>query len=167
MSKAPAKPAAEEAAPAGKSKKMLFIIIGAVVVILAGGGAAAWFMTRQPSAHHEEKAEPPKPPVYVALDSFTVNLAPDDGAEGDKYLQTILTLQVHDEKEAEEMKLRMPQIRSRILLLLSSKKASELAAEGGKIKLAKDIMDEVNKPFEAKAESQKVTSVFFTSLVIQ
>ena len=169
MAKAPAKPEATDEAPAGKSKKTLFIIIGAVVVLLAGGGgAAAWFLTREPSSHHEEKkAEPAKPPVFVTLENFTVNLTPDEGAEGDKYLQTALTLQVPEEKDAEELKLRMPQVRSRILLLLSSKKASDLSNEPGKTKLAKDIMTEVNKPFEPNAESQKVTGVFFTSLVIQ
>ena len=168
MAKAPAKPEATEEVPAGKSKKTLFIIIGAVIVVLAGGGgAAAWFFTREPSAPHEKKAEPAKPPVFVTLDSFTVNLAPEDGGESEKYLQIALTLQVPEEKDAEEMKLRMPQIRSRILLLLSGKKASELSAEAGKSKLAKDIVIEVNKPFDTNSEPQKVSGVFFTSLVIQ
>lgn len=166
MAKAPAKPEAAEQAPVVKSKKRLFIIIGILAVVLAGGGAAAWFFTRPaPGAHHEEKSEPAKPPVFVILDSFTVNLTPEE--DGDKYLQVTLTLQVAEEKDAEEIKLHMPQVRSRILLLLSSKKASELLIQEGKTKLTQEIVKEVNKPFNPKGEPQKVTSVFFTSFVIQ
>lgn len=165
MAKAPAKPVAEEAAPVVKSKKPL-IIIGIIVLLLAiGGGVAAWLLTRSPDSHQKEvKHEPAKPPVFVVLDSFTVNLSPEDG---EKYLQVSLTLQVAEEKDAEEIKLHMPQIRSRILLLLSSKKASDLLMQEGKTKLTQEIASEINKPFNPRGEPQKVTSVFFTSFVIQ
>jgi len=166
MAKAPAKPDTAEAAPAGKSKKTLFIVAGAIILLLAGSGAAAWFFTRQPSAHHEEKAEPAKPPVFVVLDNFTVNLSPDDG-DADKYLQVALTLQVPEEKDAEEIKSHMPQVRSRILLLLSSKKAAELITAEDKTKLTQEITKDVNKPYDPKGEKQKVSGVFFTSFVIQ
>lgn len=167
MAKAPAKPEAAEQVPVVKSKKRLFIMIGLLVMVLAGGSAAAWFFMRPaPGAHHEENADPAKPPVFVILDSFTVNLTPDEDG-GEKYLQVALTLQVAEEKDAEEIKLHMPQVRSRILLLLSSKKASELLIPEGKTKLTQEIVKEVNKPFYLKGEPQKVTNVFFTSFVIQ
>lgn len=165
MAKAPAKPAAEEAAPPVAKSKKPIIIIGIVVLVLAiGGGASAWFLTREPSKHQEVKREPAKPPVFVVLDSFTVNLSPEDG---EKYLQVSLTLQVAEEKDAEDIKLHMPQVRSRILLLLSSKKASELLMQEGKTKLTQEIVSEINKPFNPHGEPQKATSVFFTSFVIQ
>jgi flagellar protein FliL len=168
MAKAPAKPEAAEEAPAGKSKKTLFIIIGVVLVLLlGGGGAAAWFFTQKSDKPSAAKAEPPKPPVFVPMDNFTVNLSPEDGDADSKYLQVALTLQVPEEKDAEDIKLHMPQVRSRILLLLSSKKASDLLVEAGKTKLTQDIVTELNKPFDPKGEPQKISSVFFTSFVIQ
>lgn len=166
MSKAPTKPAENEAeaAPA-KSKKMLFIIIGAVLILAIGGGIAAYFLTQKPAdPHAEKKHEPAKPPVFVPLDNFTVNLS----SEGDeKYLQVAMTMQVADEAEGEELKVHMPQIRSRILLLLATQKTSELLTEEGKNKLISNIITEVNKPFDPKGEPNKISGIFFTSFIIQ
>jgi flagellar FliL protein len=166
MSKAPAKPAADEAeAPPVKSKKMLFIIIGAVLILAIGGGVAAYFLTQKPAdPHAEKKHEPAKPPVFVPMDNFTVNLSAEDG---EKYLQVAMTMQVEDEHEGEEIKLHMPQIRSRILLLLATQKASELLTEAGKNKLISNILTEINKPFDPHGEPNKVSGVFFTSFIIQ
>lgn len=171
MAKAPAKPEAAAAAPAKKSKKMLFIIVGAVLV-LASGGAGAWFFLMHGSGGHEEKgkekssekAEAGKPPVFALLEPFVVNLQPEDG---EKYLQVAMTLQVKNEEQAELLKLHMPEVRSRLLLLLSSKKGSEISTSEGKKLLSEEIVTQVKVPFGGRQEPQEVTSVFFTSFVIQ
>ena len=80
---------AEEAVPVRKSKKKLFIIAGALVVLLGGGGAGAWFFMHGAHDTKEKAAEPAKPPVYLPLETFTVNLQ-----GGEQYLQTDITLQV-------------------------------------------------------------------------
>ncbi len=153
-------PAEDEVAPK-KSKKMLFIIIG-VVVLLAGGGGGAWFMTQAKHAPGEAKAEPQKPPVFMPLETFTVNLQ-----GGVQYLQTDITLQVSDPAQIEEIKLHMPRVRSRLLALLSSKNAEELASADSKKKLSKEIMAQVTQPFYPKGKPQKVDDVLFTTFVIQ
>lgn len=153
---------ATEAAPAGKSKKMLFIIIGALVVLLGGGGAAAWFFTQSDGAPKEAKAKPQQPPVYLALETFTVNLQ-----DGERYMQVDVTLQVADQAQADAIKLHMPRVRSRLLTLLSSKHAGALATAADKQMLAQEIMAEVNQPFNAQAKPQQVNDVLFTSFVIQ
>ena len=153
-------PAADAAAPK-KSKKMLFIIIG-VVVLLAGGGGGAWFMTQGKQEPGVAKVEPPKPPVFMPLETFTVNLQ-----GGDHYLQTDITLQVTDPAQLEEIKLHMPRVRSRLLALLSSKNAEDLASAESKKTLAREIMDQINQPFTPKGKPQKIDDVLFTSFVIQ
>lgn len=166
MSKAPAKPAANaEAAPAGKSKKKLIIMIAAGVLILAGvGGGAAIFLSKKNHPDKEHKAEPAKAPVFLPLEAFTVNLQSDTG---DKYLQISMTLQVQDEEQVNLIKANMPQVRSRLLMLLSSKDAAELLSVEGKDKLVEDIVDQVKHPFTPKGEPQKVSGVFFTSFIVQ
>lgn len=168
---APAKPAAKDAAttteaPVGKSKKRLLIIIGAILVLLlVGGGTAAYFlMHKTGNKQGVVKKEDAKPPIFIPLDSFTVNLSPD---EGDKFLQVALTLQVTDDKEADNIKAHIPEVRSRILLLLSSQKASVLLTAAGKDQLMKDIISVINKPFDPAGDPQKVVGVFFTSFIIQ
>jgi flagellar FliL protein len=162
----PAEPAevdeAVEVAPAGKSKKKLFVILGVLVILLGGGGAAAWFFTQGGESHKEEKVEPAKPPVFLPLETFTVNLQ-----EGEQYLQTDITLQVLDQAQVDAIKLHMPRVRSRLLTLLSSKYADELVTAEDKKKLAQEIQAQINLPFYANGQPQQVNDVLFTSFVIQ
>lgn len=168
MAKAPAKAAETgDAPPAGKSKKKLLIIIAAVVFLLvAAGGGAAFFLSKKNAApkDKEHKTEPAKAPVFLALEPFTVNLQSDNG---DKYLQITMTLQVQDEEQVNLIKANMPQVRSRLLLLLSSKDSTEILSSEGKEKLVNEIIEKVALPFTAKGEPQKVSGVFFTSFVVQ
>ena len=152
---------AAEAVPAKKSKKMLFVI-GAVVVLLGGGGAGAWILTRGEHPPEEAHAEPQKAPVFLPLETFTVNLL-----DGERYLQTDITLQLADEAQIEEIKLQMPRVRSRLLSLLSSKHAVNLATAEDKKKLTQEIMALINQPFHPQGKPQKVVDVLFTTFVIQ
>lgn len=171
-----ADPKAEAAAPAGGgNKKLVIILIALLVLVLAGGGAGAYFLLQDRGAaaeHDDEPAKPKKkkkkqdegPPVYVAVDPFTVNLNPE---EGEQYLQLAFTLQVPDAEQSEVIKNNMPKVRSRILLLLSSKKASEINTPEGKTQLAKEILEQVNEPFQDRGDEQEVSEVLFTSFIIQ
>lgn len=183
-----------EAAEPPKSKKKLIIIIAAVVLVLAIGGGAAWFMlAKKPAPPHGKKADAEHAeaaegeghgeaaeeeheeegggggghgggPTFVTLDAFTVNLQPDPD---EKYLQLEMSLQVSKPEDGDLFKAHMPAIRSRILLLLSSKTAKEISTTEGKQKLTEEILAEVRKPFKEKGKPQKVSAVFFTSFVIQ
>jgi len=61
----------------------------------------------------------------------------------------------------------MPRVRSRLLSLLSSKQAEELASTEDKKKLAQEILAQVKLPFDPKGKPQQVDDVLFTSFVIQ
>lgn len=148
-------------APAKKSPKLLILIVLAVV-LLAGGGAAAWFFLKAPAPSGEAAAPVPKTPVFLALDTFTVNLA-----DGERYLQTDITLQFFDPKQIELMKLHMPRVRSRLITLLSSQTADTLMTEADKARLAKAILDTVNTPLDGGKKPQEAVDVLFTSFVIQ
>lgn len=150
---------ATEVAPVRKSKKKLVLIVGALVILL-GGGAGAWFFIQ--GAPASEEAAPPKEPVYLALDTFTVNLQ-----DGEQYLQTDITLQVADPDQVNALKLHMPRIRSRLLSLLSSKHADELATPDDKKKLVKEIILLLNQPLDPRGKPQQIVDVLFTTFVIQ
>ncbi|MDI1308511.1 MAG: flagellar basal body-associated protein FliL [Methylotenera sp.] len=159
------KGAEEPAETAPKSKKKLIVMI-AVAVLLAGGAGAGWFLTHQKSDHKKEvkHEEPAQVPVFVSLDVFTVNLQPDPD---DKFLQTEISLQVANAEQAELLKAQMPAVRSRLLMLLTSKTASDISTSEGKQKLSDEIVAEIVKPFSKNAKPQEVLGVFFTSFVIQ
>lgn len=160
-------------APAGASKKKLIIIILASVLVAGGGGGgAAWYFLHgkgdqeesSPSKKKKHSAAKAGPPVFVPIDSFTVNLQPENG---EQYLQIAFTLQVSNSEEMETIKVNMPKVRSRLLLLLSGKKASELNTVEGKQQLAAEIVAQVNQPFDEKGPEQDVTDVLFTAFIIQ
>jgi flagellar FliL protein len=146
----PTKPAAPAAAPAGeavappKSKKKLIIVISILLLVIGGG--AAWYFTKghTPPADHSEEAkhEPEMEPKFVALgEKFTVNLQRE---EGDQYLQAGITLKILDPKLEEKIKVTMPELRSKLLFLLSSKKPSELVSSEGKKILVEQIIAEAD-----------------------
>ena len=163
----------EEVAEAGaahkKSKKKLIIIIAAVVLLL-GGGVAAWLLT---SGGHAEEGEHPaeekhaaetKVPVFVKLDTFTVNLNPE---EGDKYLQVDITLSASEKADEEMLTQYMPQVRNRVLMILTSKLASEISDMEGKTALGEELTESINEPYSEGAQPLTVKETFFTSFVIQ
>lgn len=174
---------AEGAAPPKKSKKLLIIIVAAVLLIVVAGGGAAFFLLKKgdEAADDEEVAtekEKPKkkkgekaaPPVYIAMDAFTVNLVPETG---DQYLQVTINVEAEDAAVGETMKVHMPKLRNRIMLILSSKKASELASREGKEALAEEIRESINgvigePPAKGKKEAAgPVKEVLFTAFIIQ
>jgi len=156
----------EAAVAPKKSKKKLFIVLILLLILSGAGGGAAWYFLGQSNggAHAKKKEEPPKPPVFAQLEPFTVNLQPENG---EQYLQVAMTLQVADQAQAEQIKLYMPLVRSRLLLLLSSKKASEISTADGKKKLSDEIVAQLKQPFASQGAPQSITGVFFTSFVIQ
>ena len=167
MAKDKAKEAAVADEPPKKKKGKLFLILGILLVLGAGGGAA-WYFTQsgtKSAEHAEHKEEKAKPPVFVTLETFTVNLQADGG--GEHYLQVGIDLKVTDPTVVDLVKLHMPEIRNSVLLLLSSKSAEQIASLEGKQKLSAEIQEQVNKPLNAKAAGKGVTGVFFTSFVIQ
>lgn len=129
--------------------------------LLTGGGA--WYFLQEP-AQAEAKPATPSPPVFVALDQFTVNLQPK---EEDQYLQVALTIRVADNDAVNTIKLYMPEVRNRILLLLSNKQASDLITSEGKQKLSEEIVVETWKPVATLLPQEKIMSALFTSFVIQ
>lgn len=151
-------------APPKKKGKML-VVAAALLVLGGAGGGAAWYFTQAGDKHAEHKEEKPKPPVFVTLETFTVNLQSDGST--DHYLQVGIDLKVTDASVVDLVKLHMPEIRNGVLLLLSSKNSEQIASLEGKQKLSADIQEQINKPLNAKAAGKGVTGVYFTSFVIQ
>lgn len=133
-------------APKKGSKKLIIII--AAVVLLAVLGAGAMLMMKGQHAEDEEggegeakaaqshAAKPGTPPVFVPIDTFTVNLI---DKEQDRYLQVGLTMEVADAATGDKIKAYMPAIRNAILMILSRKSSEELLAAEGKAALATEV----------------------------
>lgn len=155
--------AASDSAPK-KSKKKL-IMLAALPLILAGGAGGTWyFMGSETDPDAKPAPAAVLPPVYMQIDQFTVNLQPE---VGEQYLQLAFTLQVNDQVTVEQIKLYMPLVRSRILMLLSGKKPSDINTPQGKQQLQEDILAALREPLAPGLPETSVTGVLFTAFVIQ
>jgi flagellar FliL protein len=172
-----ADPKAEAAAaPATGGKNKLFMMIGAAVLVLGLGGAAGWYFlhggadaeaaesAKKDHGGSKKKKKDEHPPEYLAIESFTVNLQPENG---DQYLRVAFTLQVDGPEQVELIKANMAKVRSRVLLLLSGKKASEINTVEGKQQLAGEILAAVKTPFAEHGGEQEISDVLFTEFIIQ
>ena len=138
----------EEQQPKKKGKLPLII---ALAVLLAAGGGGAWFFMSKGKGDetaHQAKPQPPKPPVFVPLEPFTVNLSAE---QSEQYLQVAATLKVLEQPAADAVKQYMPEVRHRILTLLSSKKAAEITSGEGRERLAEEIRQTANNILLAAA----------------
>ncbi|MDR2506887.1 MAG: flagellar basal body-associated FliL family protein [Candidatus Accumulibacter sp.] len=181
---------ADANAPVPKSsKKVLILIILAFLAALAiGSGITFFLVNRQHQAQSEDedeeevvvekpkKAERKKPvaretpaPVYTAMDAFTVNLVPENG---EQFLHVVLSVEISDAPVGDKIKSYTPKLRNNIMLLLSSKKPSELMSKDGKQQLANEIrslMNEIIEPGSSRdrPEYAPVIEVLFTTFIIQ
>jgi flagellar FliL protein len=150
---------------AGK-KKLVFLIVVGAVLLAAGSGAAAYFVfgRKADDGAAEARATPRKSPVFVDLETFTVNLhEPDD----DRFLQVKVVLELKDAKSGDLLKNLMPSVRNEVLLLLGSKRAQDLAGREGKEQLAQQIVAAANKALAGTAAEGAVENVNFTHLIVQ
>ncbi len=187
--------------PKKKTKLLLFIIIGVLVVVLGGAGAAFFLIQKKAPVSEEDggdeaammekakkakKDHPDAPPVFVKLEPFTVKLQVE---QTEAYLQATPELRVIDAPVADKIKQYMPEIRHKVLLLMSGKKASDLATPQGVQRLSNEMRIEINttidgpkvkvkakgkpkeeepiEPSDHADPDDSVQAVLFTSFIIQ
>ena len=141
---------ANEEAP--KKSKLPLIIIGAVVVLALAAGGAWFFLKGDDSDTEKEKAKAKASaieaiPVYMPIDTLTVNLK-----DSRQYLQLTITLQLKNGEDSALIKLYMPQVRSRALIILASKKPEDVISSEGKLALLEELKTITEKPFTEKLE---------------
>jgi flagellar FliL protein len=144
-----------------RSGKKIALLVAALLLVSAGGGAAWWFTRSAPDSAHAEKLNPLAPSVFVELEPFTVNLA------GDRVLQTTMSLQLANAEDEDQLKLYQPVVKSRMLMLLSSKSAEVLQAPQCKEALAAEIAAALKQPYVKGLTPPAIGGVFLTAFVIQ
>ncbi len=155
-----------------KGRKRSIMIPVLLVLTLAAcsvAGYAVWRMMNKPADAAETetvKEEPPAAPVFFALDTFTVNLVNPDN-DPDRVLYVGFTLRLPDEETRRRMSDYLPEIRSRLLLLLSRQNASELAKEEGKQALVAQIKQVLAPPLVKGQPPQVVDDVLFTAFILR
>lgn len=172
MAKKEAEPAAE-GQPAGKSKLKLIILIVVGLLLAVGlsiGGT--WFILSK-----NDKAEEPKheeaadaAPVRQAavyqdlLPAFVVNF----NVQGrTRYLQVSMALMGRDAAGMEKLKVHIPVLRNRLVMLLSGQDFTALQTTLGKEMLLQQALASVQELAQKETGSTVVEQVLFTNFVLQ
>lgn len=153
----------------GGSKKLLWIMI-ILILLSSTGAAAAIYMVinqRDDTVAEGDVAQEmePEAPIFMSIEPFTVNLA--DDRHGSRLLYTGITLRVGNEASKTILEEYMPQVRSRLLMLLSGKQAEELTSSEGKQQLAQAIVDRLNVPLTENQPPLDLREVLFTEFIVQ
>jgi flagellar protein FliL len=153
-----------------KSSNILPILTIAMAAVALFGSAATAFLflngsptgkgtVAMPLQIGQTGAVSPVGPM-IDIKSFIVNI--QDNTET-RYLKAAMTLEVDGDSTAEEVSLRMPQIKDAILLMVSNKTFEDLQDLQGKMQLRAELNTRINKFLK----SGRVKQVYFTDFIVQ
>lgn len=103
-------------------------------------------------------------PLFTSLEPFTVSL-PDEYSS--RVLYVGITLRVEDEASRKMLNVYMPEVRDRILSILTRQSAAEVQGPGGREKLSNEIRNSLVRPYYPNPEGPRVSRVLFTAFVVQ
>ncbi|CAI0830754.1 flagellar basal body-associated protein FliL [Serratia marcescens] len=155
--------------PAAPKRPLLVILLVLISVVACGAAGYSWWLLQQHKNSAEPaavKEQPPAAPVFMPLDTFTVNLVTPDN-NPDRVLYIGLTLRLPDESTRRQLNDFLPEVRSRLLMLLSRQEASQLANEQGKQQLVAQIKDVLSPPLVKGQPKQVVSDVLFTAFILR
>ncbi len=165
-----------ESAPKKKIPMWVFILFGGQVVLLGAGIGIFIFLSGGKEEHHEpeaptaaeQKVDPTKVKdvatligPQLAMEPFVVNLMED--GRGPRYLKIEVKFELESDEVKPEIEGRSSQVRNELVMLLSSKRMSDVESVDGKRILQDEIFTRVNKVLV----TGRVKRVFFTDFVIQ
>jgi flagellar protein FliL len=156
-------PSLTQVAPsAPRSSKLLIGLLIAVSLCALGGGGYA--LSRSNLFAREAAAPVPQKPIFVTLEPLTVNVQSEGRG---RFLHIGMALKVRDEQAKAQLVEFMPELRSRLLLLLSNRQPESLLSTQDKARLAEEIRTELNKPLGPNLPAQDISSVSFNTFVVQ
>lgn len=151
-------------------KKIILIAVG--VSLLAGVGVGAMlFLKEDPPAEGEaageatEKVAKVADPIYQGLDpDFVVAF---QNPKTVRFIKLSIEVMARDDDVIEAVKLHMPAIRDRVIILLSSKSEDSLLDTDGKEQLREEVLSSVQGVLEENTGELGVEAIYFTNFVMQ
>lgn len=142
-------------------QKLIILLVAVVGLAISATAGAAYFMK-------EHKEGPPIPvvqdPIFIALEPMTVNLQPTGRT---KFLHVGITLKVADARSQAQINQYLPEVRSRILTVLTNLQAENLLTSEDKALLSSEISKVVARPFAMNLAAANISSTMFTTFLLQ
>ena len=158
--------------------RLLKFLLLLIIVAGASVGATMWFTSRDnapstPAATTpagepvaQAPAAPPvvPAPIFAELDPFTVTLY---GETRNRILYTAITLRLGDEASRTQITDYMPEVRDRILKVLSAQQLPVIQTAEGRQALGDTLKTSLMRPFAAQLAGPQIADVLFTAFVVQ
>lgn len=174
---APKPPAAEGGEKAGGKGKLKLIILIVVVLLLAIGGsvgATLFFLGKDKGAEEEKPAEETageaapavkQPALYEAIAPAFIANYKYQGRQ--RYMQVSVALMARNQAELDALKVHMPLIRNRLVMLFSGQDFGALMTPVGKEMLRNQATAVVQELAQKETGKTVVEQVLFTNIVLQ
>jgi flagellar FliL protein len=143
---------------------IVLLSVALVAVVAAAGGGYYLMNQREAAAPAAPAAAVPEKPIFVTLEPLTVNVRSDGRP---RFLHVGMALKVRDEQTKARITEFMPEVRSRLLLLLSNRPPESLVTTEDKARLAEEIRFELSRPLGAGIPPQEIASVSFNTFMVQ
>ena len=157
--------------------RLLKFILLLIIVIGASVGATMWFTSRDsapgapaPASTSEQAAQAPAAPpvvpapIFAELDPFTVTLYSETR---NRILYTAITLRLGDDASRKQITDYMPEVRDRILKVLSAQQLPLIQTPEGRQALVDALKAALARPFATQLPGPQVADVLFTAFVVQ
>lgn len=150
-------------------KAGLLVLFVLITLAGAGFGGYTWW-SRQDSTTtagtEEEKQANIPVPIFMGIEPFTVNL-PGVNNSRDRVLYIDMTLRLANERSREQLHEYLPEVRSRLLLLLSQQTSQILGTHDGKIQLMNAVKTTLAPTLVPGQPDQDISDVLFTTFILR
>src|SRR5690606_32999537 len=159
----------------GFGKLILGLLL--VVMIIGASVAATYFFLQKSgvlglglNTANAEYVEPPRPavplpaPIFASLEPFTVTLRDERTT---RILYLAITLRLVDEVSRQTITEYMPEVRDRVLRLLSIQHPTYIQTPEGRERLVQHLTDLPQRRYLPQPRGTEISAVLFTAFVVQ
>ena len=161
---------------APKKRRFLrgLLVVLVLLAVSVSSAAGMWFWTARNASDcgspadapltQVEAPSPPPAPIFMSMEPFTVSLQSETM---ERMMHVRVNLRLKDDRTRDRLENYLPEVRNRVLMLLSAQAPATITTPKGKTALAQAINHVLTQPFSPLTDEQSIMDVLFTEFVVQ
>jgi len=152
-----------------KSSQFLKFALALLLIVGVSVGATLFYYNQYhagaaQAGSAESQPEALPPPIFLAMDPFTVTLRREQRT---RILHLAITLRLEDEASRQMILEYMPEVRDRVLRTLTEQHPDQVQSPEGREALVWQLSRILEKPYLPQPKGPVISSVLFTAFVVQ
>jgi flagellar FliL protein len=136
------------------------MIVGGTLALMALGGGFYWFKGRASGGVHAQAAPPPAPPKVAYVDAKEMTMRLSDAAV-EHYIKLTAVLAARA-KQADDVTERLPEVRDRIIGIVTAHSSTELITPQGEAALKHDVAVALKDDFHGE-----IVEIYFSEYLVE